>query len=89
MNSTSNDGRGGAASAICIGPANCEATTGMPWRFVRDHAPELGVEFIAIGGKRVILASALLAALERRGNAAPADDVDELAEMRARIARAG
>ena len=77
---------------ITIGPKNAEAMTGLSWRWIRDHADELGVEIIAIDGKRFILADRLLVALKSRSKATPAatvDDLDELAAMRRRISRAG
>jgi hypothetical protein len=75
---------------ITIGPRNAEAATGVSWRWIRDHAPELGITIIQVDGKRVVLASELLAALERRARPEtdePQVDNDELAEMRRRIAR--
>lgn len=93
MHSTSKGARGGDPSAlrpVTIGPANCEAVTGMSWRHVRDHADELGLEFIEVGAKRVILADRFLAALQRRAAMEELPpERDELAEMRERIARAG
>lgn len=81
---------------LTIGPANAEAATGVSWRWIRDHASQLGVEIVKIDGKSVILADRLLAALERRAQPVPADAdhdteelSDELVAMRARIARAG
>jgi hypothetical protein len=93
MNGTPTGGRGGDLSAatrpVCIGPANCEAVTGMPWRHVRDHAAGLGLRLVEVGSKRVILAEELLAAL--RGNApSPADVADlDLERARREIGRAG
>jgi hypothetical protein len=79
---------------ITIGPRNAEQMTGHTWRWLRDHAAELGVEIISINRKRVILGDALLAALAARSTRTvkpePEVDVrDEIAEMRRRIARAG
>jgi len=76
---------------LCIGPRNAEAMIGHTWRWLRDHAAELGVDFITIDRKRVILAAPLLAALERRARPSEtlSDGDDELAAMRERIRRAG
>lgn len=81
---------------LTVGPRNCEAATGVPWRWLRDHAAELGVQIVRIDGKSVIVATELLAALERyAGRIGTAFDDqpeatrDELAAMRTRIARAG
>lgn len=74
---------------IAIGPKNAEAMCGHSWRWLRDHAAELGVEIIAIDGKRCILADRLLAALEKRAAPPVVEPVDELEQMRERIRRAG
>ncbi len=50
---------------LTVGPRNCEAATGVPWRWLREHAAELGVAIVRVDGKSVIVASELLAALER------------------------
>ena len=76
---------------IAISSKNAESAVGVPWRWLRDHAAELGVTIIKIGGKSMIKADDLLAALERRAcptTDEPQVDGDELARMRARIARA-
>ena len=76
---------------LAIGPRNCEQMVGHPWRWLRDHADELGVEVIKIDGKSCILAAPLLAALEMRATAAPdaqpTDERHELAAMRARFGK--
>jgi hypothetical protein len=80
---------------ITITPRNAEQATGFKWRWLCDHAAELGIEIITIDGKRCIIAARLLAALERYAAHAepvvePENDVeDEIAEMRRRVARAG
>jgi hypothetical protein len=77
---------------ITIGPKNAEQMTGHTWRWLREHAAEMGVEVIQVDGKRFIVAAALLEALEKRSvKAAPEeyDERDELARMRARVAMAG
>lgn len=72
---------------VLIGPKNAEQATGLPWRWLRDHFTEL---VIRVEGKGFIPADRLLAALEARAAvSAPEVEVDEVAEMRARIARAG
>lgn len=56
------------ACPITIGTRNCEQMTGVSWRWVRDHAAELGVPVWRVGGQRgksMIPAAQLLAALER------------------------
>jgi hypothetical protein len=52
---------------IVIGPANCLAATGWPWRWIRDTAPRLGVPLLVVGRKQGVRADLLLAALERAG----------------------
>lgn len=73
---------------LLVGPANCEAMTGMPWRHIRDHAEELGLTFVSVGNKRAIVAADLLVALAGRASreAAPAE-VDELEAMRRRLGK--
>ncbi len=78
------------ARPICIGPRNAESMTGHSWRWLRDHARELGVDLIAIDGKRVLMADQLLEALQRRGVAAQEpNSTDDLEAFRERIRRAG
>ncbi len=75
---------------VLIGPGNAVEATGVPWHWWRRHAAELGVRVIAIGSKRVIIASELVEAISKR--ATPTEElplVDELAAMRERIQRAG
>ena len=77
---------------IAIGPKNCEALCGVPWRWLRDHTAELGIELVQIDGKRVALAAHVEAALAARASKAPANDASDANELnawRARIARAG
>lgn len=74
---------------LTIGTKNAEQMTGFSWRWLRDHAPELGVEIIQIDGKSCILAEPLLAAIEQRSTPRVAPEVDELEVMRERIRRAG
>lgn len=82
------------ARPLTIGPKNAEAMIGHSWRWLRDHAEELGVRLVQIDGKRVVMADELLAALERFASPAappaePLEAEDEIAAMRRRIARAG
>jgi hypothetical protein len=49
---------------LLLGPKNCEQMTGLPWRHVRDHARELGVEPVRVGRKLVVPAARFLEALE-------------------------
>jgi hypothetical protein len=61
---------------------------------LRDHAQALGLKFVSIGAKRVLLADDVRRVLElmRGDTGAPANDeadnVTELAAMRSRTARA-
>ena len=78
---------------LLIGPRNCEPMTGLTWRYVVDHAEKWGVRPISVGGKRVIVAERLLAALEAKdlSTSSPSGtgDVDELDGMRERLRAAG
>lgn len=65
-----------AVIPLLLGPANCESAVGLPWRFVRDHAPELGVPIIGTGRKRCVRADLFIEALERSG----AGDLPSLAK---------
>lgn len=51
---------------LAIGPSNAAAALGLSWRETLSLARRLGVPVLASGERRVIPASALLAALERR-----------------------
>jgi len=79
-------------AAIVIGPANCEAATGWPWRWVRDHARELGVPLLGAGRKCGVRADLLVAALERQPAvpdneaATPADPAEVVRQL---LRRAG
>jgi hypothetical protein len=76
--------------ALLVGPGNALETTGAPWIWWRRHHAELGLVMHVVGSKRFLVGAEIVAALETR--AAPAVEtpvVDELAEMRERIARAG
>jgi hypothetical protein len=84
---------GGDVAPVAIGSNNAELVTGYSWRWLRDHADELGVEVIKVDGKSFILASDLAAALERRKTPAPATDSvelsqeSELVQLRARLGK--
>lgn len=47
-----------------LGPRNCEAATGLPWRHVRDHARALGVRLVRVGRKLAVPCDEFLRALE-------------------------
>lgn len=66
-----------AVIPLLLGPANCESAVGFSWRFVRDHAPVLGVPIIGTGRKRCVRADLFVAALERSGAA----DLPSLAKV--------
>ena len=74
--------------AILIGPGNALECTGVGWVWWRRHHGELGLRMHVVGSKRFLVASDVVAALEKRA-AKPAVEVDDLAEFRARVARAG
>lgn len=73
-----------------LGPRNCEAATGLPWRHVRDHARALGVRLVRVGRKLAVPADEFLAALEAANDQADAggksyhsaDPADAAAEIR-------
>lgn len=54
---------------VLLGPKNCEAATGLSWRWVRDAARELGVPFLCAKRKCAIRTEAFMAALERLNSA--------------------
>jgi hypothetical protein len=77
---------------LLLGPRNAEQATGLPWRFVRDHARALGVEPVRIGRKLAIPASAFLEALQRqqatKAERDPSNDSDtcgDAASLRRRL----
>lgn len=49
---------------VLLGPKNCEAAVGAPWRWVRDQAAVLGVPLVGSGRKQFVRADLFLAALE-------------------------
>lgn len=72
---------------LLLGPKNCEAATGLPWRFVRDHARQLGIEPIRVGKKLCVPVAAFLGAL-RPANGDYADEqvpADAAAQLRERL----
>ena len=84
------------AVAVLIGPKNCEATTGFPWRWVRDTSARLGVPFVGAGQKRAVRADLFVAALEQRpidpandehGENAALDPQDPAAAVRAMLGK--
>lgn len=83
------------ASPLLIGPRNCEAICGLPWRHVRDNARSLGVPVVIIGRKAAVPAAAFLAALEGPKARAPHNlpehepSVDPAEAVREILRRAG
>ena len=67
----------GVVAPLTIGPANAVEMTGVPWRWLRDNAGRLGVPIWRVGGKSMIPAAPLLAALEQQ---AAAQEPRELTE---------
>ncbi|HET9933762.1 MAG TPA: hypothetical protein VFQ35_23825 [Polyangiaceae bacterium] len=75
---------------VLLGPRNCEAACGMPWRHVRDTARALGVELVHVGRKLAVPAAAFLEALAKKpaALAEPANDpVDGAAAVRALLGK--
>lgn len=71
---------------IYIGPANAEHVIGQPWRWTRDTARRLGVSILKVGGKPLIRAAELAAALEREAAlGAPSPALDARAELARRL----
>ncbi|HVY26939.1 MAG TPA: hypothetical protein VHB79_10315 [Polyangiaceae bacterium] len=80
--------------ALLLGPRNCEAVCGLPWRHVRDNARQLGVPVLLVGRKAAVPAAKFLEALERQQNTAQANTdapvtVDPAEQVRALLRRAG
>jgi hypothetical protein len=72
--------------AICVSTKNAEQVTGFPWRWLRDHFPNLVIQ---IDGKSCIPADRLLAALElRMSPIGDTTEIDDLARARLEIANA-
>lgn len=71
---------------ITIGPGNAAQMTGVPWRWLRDHAGRLGVPIWRVGGKSMIPATPLLQALERLAAAQEPRELTE-EEERQRLRR--
>lgn len=76
------------SEVITVSAGNALEATGAPWHWWRRHAAELGIPIVQLGSKSFMRASDVLAAMEKRA-AQPAAEVDDLAEFRARVARAG
>jgi hypothetical protein len=76
-----------SVSPLLIGPRNCEQLTGLSWRYLRDHARELGIEPVHIGRKLVVPAAAFLKALERQEAGHSQEDAtnDPAASLRERL----
>lgn len=75
---------------ILIGAGNAKDATGVEWSWWRRNAKALGIEIVRVGAKSFARASDVLAAIERQSvEKTPLAPIDELAEFRARIARAG
>lgn len=70
------------AVPLLVGPANCEAVLGVPWRRARDLAIALGVRRVKLGRALVLPAAELLAALERP-RPEPSPDDPRAAALRA------
>lgn len=79
---------------VLIGPKNCREMIGTDWRWLRDHAGELGIEIRRVRGKPFAIAGDVLAAVRRYGQlvagSAPAndderDDEPALGELRTRL----
>jgi hypothetical protein len=73
---------------ILISTGNSLAATGLPWRHLREHAAELGIEILKIGRKGAVRSADLLAALARlESNADGAGEppIDSAEALRARL----
>lgn len=78
----SNEGKADVRPVL-IGPRNCEAATGLPWRWCRDTAQRLGVRLVTAGRKQAIPAEAFLAALEAANETSePEVEVDAAEQVR-------
>ena len=81
------------AQAVLLGPRNCEAVCGLPWRHVRENARALGVPVLLVGRKAAVPAAAFLAALERKNatssHVEAVADVDSAEQVRELLRRAG
>lgn len=83
---TSSSNLPGSFAPLLIGPANCESTIGVNWRWLRDHAPALGLQIIMIERKCFIDARAAHEAIlaHQKPTEAP---IDELDAMRAKLGK--
>lgn len=88
MKNGSKNPQGGSVRPVLIGAGNALEMTGKPWSWWRRHAAELGIELVRIGTASFAKADSVLAAVEAH---VPKKTVvvDELAEMRERVRRAG
>lgn len=64
------------AAALYVGPMNCEAVVGLPWRRVRDHARELGVPVVHFGKALLVPVDLLVEAL-RSLSASPTSSTEQ------------
>jgi hypothetical protein len=67
---------------LFVGPANAQHIVGQPWRWTRDFARRAGVAILRVGGKPLIRASELAAALEREAAIPPSAEVADAAQER-------
>lgn len=79
---------------LMVGPVNCEPVLGVSWRWLRDHAGDLGLKVLRVEGKPFVEALAALEAIRRHGTPVtdeePTDNsecVDELEAYRARLGK--
>ena len=66
--------QGVQAVPLLIGPKNAEAVVGVPWRWCRDWARNLGIRLVGTGKKQLIPAAEFIAALGREGFPPVAND---------------
>lgn len=85
-----------STAPLTISAKNCEAATGLPWRWIREKAADLGVDVITIDGKSLILAEPLLAALrglapirDEDAGVAPADPAEAVRAALGRVRLVG
>lgn len=64
-------------AALLLGPGNCEAALGVPWRRVRDDAIERGVRRVRVGHALLVPAAEYIASLQDEGQPAASERVAE------------
>lgn len=74
---------------LAIGPVNCEAMLGVSWRWLRDHAPSLGLTIYRVGSKSFIDARAAYEAIRKHGKPEPPAVEPEPEDVDAVLARWG